>query len=124
MKRYFPLTLLLALVVGFSACKKEVVNPTPVDPRPVFLDDEHENKVRDSIWYYYKVFSLWDSYVPPRTSNINDIEKKGYIRENYTKFFETGEDVLDHLMELTKTTASQSSMNYDWYSFLDRAGVV
>jgi len=126
--RIVYLTLALGLFFSFSACKKEV-NPTtggdpvdPVDPREVYLDNEHENKVRDSIWYYYKVLSLWESYVPPR--NTNDIEKAGYIRNEYTKYYETGEDVLDYLMDLTKAPGTESTKNYDWYSFLDRAGEV
>src|SRR5690606_21918552 len=80
------------------------------------------NKVRDSIWYYYKVVSLWQDLILPKTSSINLIDRRNYLRDNYTQYFETGEDVLEHLMAQTKTSSSGS--NYDWYSFIDRKGVI
>ncbi|NGM60500.1 peptidase S41 [Sphingobacterium sp. SGG-5] len=105
------------------SCKKEVVEPDgSTDERSVYLDDEFENKVRDSIWYYYKVVSLWQDMILPKTSSINLIDRRNYLRDNYTQYFETGEDVLEHLMAQTKTSSNGS--NYDWYSFIDRKGVI
>src|SRR5690606_27831261 len=117
------IVMFLFLLTSFVSCKKEVVEPDgSTDERSVYLDDEFENKVRDSIWYYYKVVSLWQDLILPKTSSINLIDRRNYLRDNYTQYFETGEDVLEHLMAQTKTSSNGS--NYDWYSFIDRKGVI
>lgn len=118
------------LILFFTSCKKNGSEPTTVDPEPidttkVYLSNVYESKLRDSIWYYYKVLSLWQEVIPP-TENISKIDELGYIRENYAKFFATGDNVLDHLKALTKSELPNRvpKSNYDWYSFLDRGAVI
>lgn len=120
MKKILPILLIIAFYGGFTSCEKDV-KPDPVDDRETFLEEEYENSLRDSVWYYYKLFSLWENYIPP--VDVNKIDQVGYLRDNYTKYHATSEDVLTYLMSLTKSTTA-SAGNYDHYSFIDREGVV
>lgn len=126
MKANKRLTVLFLGILAFVACKKDPVNPVVepdsdgIDRSTTYLGSAHENNVRDSVWYYYKVLSLWEKNVPP--GDLNKISEAGYIRKEYSQYFETGETVLDYLKGLTRS--SETATDYDRYSFLDRAGVV
>lgn len=123
MIRYIALGLVIST---FISCKKEDVDPFDIDKSKVYLSDSYENNLRDSVWYYYKVLSLWQDVIPPYKNDINKIDEVGFIRENYTKYFEKAGDVLAYLMSLTKNKVPNRSpeKNYDWYSFIDRGGSV
>lgn len=117
MKKYLPLTFVMLLLLAFSACKKENTIPDTDDD-----DDEiavKEDTIKDSVFYYSKMLSLWQDYLPPR--NLDDIDDAELVR-SYTKNYETAEEVLEWLKGLTKS--GSTGKNYDWYSFLDRQGVV
>ncbi|TYP95900.1 peptidase S41-like protein [Sphingobacterium allocomposti] len=43
------------------ACKKEVAPP---EPKPEPVEDTKEQLIRDSIYYYYNLYSLWTERVP------------------------------------------------------------
>lgn len=115
MRKYLPLSLFVLVVLSFSACKKKTVEPI-IDGEELFVK---EDTIKDSVFYYTKMLSLWQDYLPPR--NLNDIDDSKLVR-SYTKDYETGEKVLEWLKGLTKT--GSTGKNYDWYSFLDRQGVV
>lgn len=123
MKNFLALLFILSSFGTMLSCKKD----SPADPEEpgidkskTYLSDEKESKLRDSVWYYYKVMSLWEEYIPPR--DINKIDEDGYLRDNFTQYFQKSEDVLDYLMGLTKIDPSGNPI--DRYSFIDRQGVV
>lgn len=122
-------TLLIVSIAFVSSCKKNNDNPSnegdpyAIDKSKTYLSDQYENKLKDSIWYYYKILSLWQDVILP-TSNveINKLEELGFIRNSYTQYFQTGDDVLEYLMSLTKNKNPNRKLekDYDWYSFLVR----
>lgn len=120
--------LSIAFITFFSSCKKDSdQDPYEIDKSQVYLSDSYESNLRDSVWYYYKVLSLWQDVIPPTTTtDASKIDEAGYIRDNYTKYFQTAEKTLDYLMSLTKNRNPNRTpeLNYDWYSFLDRGSVV
>src|SRR5690606_34550683 len=102
------------------------------------------------VWYYYKYLSLWESGLSPITSDIGKMDSTNYLKDNYTKYFQSASDVLGYLMYLTKANVIGKSVKsnagsgnsymyykdiiydhlkgeskaYDWYSFLDRGGFI
>lgn len=112
----------LLLFVSFAACKKELPNNPvePIRPIPEPVESTKEEHIKDSVFYYTKLLSLWQDHMPPRV--LNDIEKEGVIR-SYTKSYATGQDVLSWMVSLTPPD-SITGAPIDRYSFLDRAGVV
>lgn len=124
-------SVLILLLLAFSACKKDSLTPKEdpfeIDTSRIYLSDLYENNLRDSIWYYYKLFSLWQEVIPPTDNNqFEKIREAGFIRNNYTQYFKTGENILDYLMSLTKNRRPNRvpEKNYDWYSILDRGGSI
>ncbi len=88
LNKYF--TLLLLVLIGLSSCKKDPDKiPSPEKP-PVSNNRTTDEKVRDSIYFYYKYLSYWESSIPVYNP-ISDISDK------YT----SGESLLNHLMGLT-----------------------
>lgn len=131
-KTSLPYFLVLSfLFIFLTSCKKDKpspeVDPFAIDTSQKYLSNSYENNLRDSIWYYYKVLSLWQDVIPPTSqTEINKIDELGFIRNNYSQYFETGETTLDYLMGLTKNRLPNRTPldNYDWYSFIDRGGSV
>ncbi len=124
MKKRWSWVGALLLVAAFAACKKDVKDPYKGEVKPpqtskTYETDAVENLVKDSIFYYTKLFSLWQDKLPPK--NINDLDKKDYIRHNYTRYFPRGEDVLDWMVSIPKDAKGNP---IDRFSFLDREGVV
>lgn len=107
------------LIVSFSACKKEIKNPGKIDPE-VVEPDTKENLIKDSVFYYTKLLSLWQEYMPPR--NVDDILKQDVLRK-YTQEFSSGEEVLFSLLKLTPKDPS-TNRPIDRFSFLDRDGEI
>ncbi|MGO1242545.1 MAG: S41 family peptidase [Sphingobacterium sp.] len=119
MKKYIPVTVLMLVLMSFSACKKDSTAPGPGTDEDKDEILVKEDTLKDSVFYYTKLLSLWQDYLPPR--NLNDIEDEELVR-SYTRDYESAEDVLEWLKDLTR--AGSTGKNYDWYSFLDRQGVV
>lgn len=135
--RSLCLFLILISSAFFISCEKDVdelQSTKKIDTSREYLDNEFENQVRDSVWYYYKVLSLWETSISPDHSMLNFLDSTNYLRDNYTKYFQTGNQVLEFLMDLTKpfdkryysrfSKLSPADKNYDWYSFIDRGGFV
>lgn len=123
--------ILISTVTIFNSCKKNTptpeIDPYAIDKSQTYLSNNYENNLRDSIWYYYKILSLWQDVIPPtNTAELTKLDELGYIRNNYTQYFNTGDDVLEYLKSLTKNRYPNRTpeSNYDWYSFLDRGGSV
>ncbi|WP_160068788.1 S41 family peptidase [Sphingobacterium bovisgrunnientis] len=147
----------IACVCGmlFLSCErdddeKNNQNHYEIDKSKVYVDDDYENRLKDSVWYYYKYLSLWESGLSPITSDIGKMDSTNYLKDNYTKYFQSASDVLGYLMYLTKANVIGKSVKsnagsgnsymyykdiiydhvkgeskaYDWYSFLDRGGFI
>jgi carboxyl-terminal processing protease len=116
MRKYVWLILGISFFGIIQSCKK---NPTEKDVDRGELN-EKEAMLKDSVFYYTKLLSLWQDYMPPR--NVNDIANDEILR-SYTSKYETAEDVLDFLTALTPIDPS-TGKPIDRFSFLDRQGVV
>lgn len=125
-------------------------NQYEIDKSKVYVDDNYENRLKDSVWYYYKYLSLWESGISPKISEIGKMDSTNYLKDNYTQYFQSASDVLGYLMYLTKANVIGNSVKsnagsgnsymyykdiiydhkkgeskaYDWYSFLDRGGFI
>ncbi len=126
MKRRWSWIGIFLLIASFTACKKDVKTPDnndgeikPPQTDKTYETDAFENLVKDSVFYYTKLFSLWQDDLPPK--NINDMLKENYIRQNYTRYFQRGENVLDWMVSIPKDANGNT---IDRFSFLDREGVV
>ncbi|MHC8948132.1 S41 family peptidase [Sphingobacterium hungaricum] len=110
---YFPIVF-AAIMLFVSGCKKDSVE------RQTYEDDPKENLLKDSVFYWTKVYSLWETSLPPK--DIDDLLIQSTLRD-YTKYFETAEDVLESLKALTPNDPSTGNP-IDRFSFIDREGVV
>ncbi|MEJ5052828.1 S41 family peptidase [Sphingobacterium sp. MYb382] len=118
MRKLLPAIVLFGFALGFTACKKEI--DKKVDPDPPVVESTKEEMIKDSVFYYTKVLSLWQVYFPP--AKVENILQKGVIR-SFTSKYKTGEDVLDWMLSLTPIDTN-TGKPIDRYSFLDREGVV
>lgn len=146
--------MFLVSMVFMLSCKRDddekTRNRFAIDKSKTYIADEYENKIKDSVWYYYKYLSLWEPIIEPKTARINDMDSTDFLKNNYTKYFQSANDVLGYLMYLTKASVvgntvpsnirsgnnynfyrdiiythnKGESKAYDWYSFLDRGGFV
>ena len=144
----------LASLVVILSCEKDddenTKNRFAIDKSKTYIDDEYENKLKDSVWYYYKYLSLWEPVIEPATARLNEMDSTYFLKKNYTKYFQSANDVIGYLMYLTKASVvgksvpsnvgsgnnynfysdvlythnKDESKAYDWYSFLDRGGFV
>lgn len=128
MKKNLTYILLFAFLSLWSGCKKDLPklkeDDTEIKPpqtSKVYNTDLKENVIKDSVFYYTKLFSLWQDNLPPK--DLNDLNKADLIRTKYTQYFERGEDVLDWLVSLTPKN-SETGHPVDRYSFLDRQGII
>ncbi|EFK59274.1 S41 family peptidase [Sphingobacterium spiritivorum] len=110
MKRLFPVLLILLLFTSVYSCKKS--------DNPDNKNDTEEDMIKDSVFYYTKVLSLWEGSMPP--GNVNTLDDKGVVR-SYTKKYATGEEVLKYMMSLTPVV---NGSPVDRYSFIDRQGTI
>ena len=68
--------IIAVILFTFLACKKDPQNvPSPPKPGPEPSARTKEQKVRDSIYYYYKLYSYWESSIPTYNP-ISDISDK------------------------------------------------
>ncbi|QQT24234.1 S41 family peptidase [Sphingobacterium spiritivorum] len=110
MKKIFPVLWVLILFTSLYSCKKS--------DNPDNKSDTEEDMIKDSVFYYTKVLSLWEGSMPPR--NVNTLDDKGVVR-SYTKNYATGEEVLNYMMGLTPLVNGRP---VDKYSFIDRQGTI
>jgi len=105
------------LIVCFSvnffilvSCKKEIKTP---DEIPVPITRIDGQLLKDSIYYYYKLYSLWESNIP-----------KYDIISRFTDSARSSQDVLSKLMALTPKYTGYSSYGgtYDRFSYFSELG--
>ena len=125
-------------------------NRFAIDKSKIYIDDDYENRLKDSVWYYYKIVSLWETSLSPSISQIDKMDSLNYLKNNFTQYFQTAGDVLGYLMYQTKASVVGNSLQsnvgsgnnfsfyrdilfshkdgeskaYDWYSYLDRGGFI
>lgn len=124
---YIKLFFLLYAMI-FVACEKKTTAPEEedlgIDKSKTYLTDKKENQLKDDVWYYFKVLSLWQDNIPPvKYNEMYKITEDNFIQDNYTQYFRKADDVMAFLM--AKTTKDMSTGEpLDRFSFLDREGVV
>lgn len=65
MNRYILIVLSLSLWGSIVACKKEIIPPA-IETEPPVVTRTDEQKLRDSIYHYYKLYSLWTDHITPQ----------------------------------------------------------
>lgn len=122
LNKYIFFSLFTIVLFAVQACKKEIQGGKEEEKKVKevcdLTNDPLEIQIRDSVFYFTKLFSLWEEYLPPK--NVNDIDKQSVV-QRYTLQYCTGEDVLRSLKNLTPLRGSDP---IDRFSFLDRAGEV
>lgn len=116
--------IVISIMVGCKKDAPDLQNDGDIGPpqtTTIYNSDPKENKIKDSVFYYTKLFSLWQDNLPPK--HLNDLNKPDLIRTKYTQYFERGEEVLDWLVSLTPKD-SETGYPIDRYSFLDRVGAI
>ncbi len=102
MRKLFPLLAIISLL--FFSCKKEVTSPeSEIDNSSV--ERTSEQLLKDSIYYYYKLYSLWEKSIP-----------KYEVISSFTDTIKTSERVLDVLKSKTPYFAGYSGP-YDRFSY-------
>lgn len=105
LKIIYIVCLLAILIIS---CKKEVpVTPTPTPPvQPVPRTEEQ--LIKDSIYYYFKLYSLWEESIP----TYKDISK-------FTDTISTSQAVLNNLKAKTPAYAAYAAYggHYDRFSY-------
>jgi len=124
MNRVCTIILLVTATFFTIGCKKTILvnpekrTPTSID-RPVDRPDySQEELVKQSVFYYTKLFSLWTDAMPPQDMKYLDDKA---VLQSYTKDYRDGEEVLNYLTSLTPPFMGKP---VDRYSFLDREGEV
>lgn len=150
----YILGIIVPCLVLFISCKEDDgkfdLARYAFDKSKVYVDDSYENRLKDSVWYYYKYLSLWEPSITPKIADVGKMDSVDYLKNNYTKYFQSASDVLGYLMYLTKANVVGNSVKanagsgnsygfyrdiisehkkgeskaYDWYSFLDRGGFI
>ncbi|MDM1295968.1 hypothetical protein HX021_16880 [Sphingobacterium sp. N143] len=98
---------LIALVGLFIlSCKKDAPEPEP-EPEPV--DRTESQLIKDDIYKYYKLYSLWDTSIPDYTENPAE----------FTDKYRSADDVLTALKKLTPVHAAYDGGVLDRFSFME-----
>lgn len=115
LKKIFPILFILSLFFLPLSCKKSTSEKiTDKEFEECDIKDPLEVQIRDTVFYYTKLFSLWQEYLPPR--KVDDILKPDVV-QRHTRKFCSGEEMLAFMMNLTPLFGDKP---VDRYSFLDR----
>jgi len=97
-------TIALTGLFVFS-CKKDTPKPEP-EPEPV--ERTEAQLIKDDIYKYYKLYSLWDKSIPDYTSDP----------AKFTDKYGSADLVLDALKKMTPAHAAYSSGVLDRFSYM------
>ena len=97
-------TLALTGLLVFS-CKKD--NPKP-EPKPEPAERTEAQLIKDDIYKYYKLYSLWDKSIPDYTSDP----------AQFTDKYGSADLVLDALKKMTPAHAAYPSGVFDRFSYM------
>lgn len=97
-------TIALTGLFVFS-CKKDTPKPEP-EPEPV--ERTEAQLIKDDIYKYYKLYSLWDKSIPDYTSDPSQ----------FTDKYSSADMVLDALKKLTPAHAAYPNGVFDRFSYM------
>ncbi|OJZ13251.1 S41 family peptidase [Sphingobacterium sp. 40-24] len=97
-------TIALTGLFVFS-CKKDTPKPEP-EPEPV--ERTEAQLIKDDIYKYYKLYSLWDKSIPDYTSDPSQ----------FTDKYGSADMVLDALKKLTPVHAAYPNGVFDRFSYM------
>lgn len=97
-------TIALTGLFVFS-CKKD--NPKP-EPEPEPVERTEAQLIKDDIYKYYKLYSLWDKSIPDYTSDPSQ----------FTDKYGSADLVLDALKKMTPAHAAYPSGVFDRFSYI------
>ncbi len=98
--------LALTGLLVFS-CKKDSPEPEP-EPEPEPVERTEAQLIKDDIYKYYKLYSLWDKSIPDYTSDPSQ----------FTDKYGSADLVLDALKKMTPAHASYSVGVLDRFSYM------
>ncbi len=103
--RYSFVIIVFVHSIFLFSCKKDIDHPTTPDSSQSRTD---EQLIKDSIYYYYKLYSLWEESVP----KYDDISK-------FTDTITSQQNVLNRLKAFTPSYAPYSNYGgqYDRFSY-------
>ncbi|MBB2954304.1 S41 family peptidase [Sphingobacterium sp. JUb56] len=92
----------------FVSCKKNTPDPEP-EPEPIVRTTDQ--KIRDSIYYYYKLYSIWEEKSIPKYE----------LPSEFTDKYNSASSVLNALKGMTPAYANYAQYGgvYDRFSFID-----
>lgn len=88
------------------SCKKDDPEPKP-EPEPV--DRTADQLIKDDIYKYYKLYSLWDTSIPDYTENPAE----------FTDKYRSADEVLTALKKLTPVHAAYDGGVLDRFSYME-----
>ena len=99
-------TIALIGLFVFS-CKKDTPKPEP-EPEPEPVERTEAQLIKDDIYKYYKLYSLWDKSIPDYTSDPSQ----------FTDKYGSADMVLDALKKLTPAHAAYPNGVFDRFSYM------
>ncbi len=97
-------TIALTGLLVFS-CKKDTPKP---EPKPEPVERTEAQLIKDDIYKYYKLYSLWDKSIPDYTSDPSQ----------FTDKYGSADMVLDALKKLTPAHAAYPNGVFDRFSYM------
>lgn len=105
--KYVGIALTGLVVVS---CKKDNPKPEPEPkPDPVVTDRTETQSIKDDVYKYYKLYSLWETSIPDYTADPS----------KFTDQYSSADDVLDALKRLTPAHPAYNDGVLDRFSFMD-----
>lgn len=89
------------------SCKKDNPEPEP-EPEPVISERTEAQLIKDDIYKYYKLYSLWETSIPDYTSDPS----------KFTDQYNSADAVLAALKNLTPAHAAYSGGVFDRFSYI------
>ncbi len=105
LKQTGHLTILALTGLLVFSCKKDTPKPEP-EPEPV--ERTEAQLIKDDIYKYYKLYSLWDKSIPDYTSDPSQ----------FTDKYGSADLVLDALKKMTPAHAAYPSGVFDRFSYM------
>ncbi|WP_293899177.1 S41 family peptidase [Sphingobacterium sp. UBA5670] len=105
LKQTGRLAILALTGLSVFSCKKDTPQPEP-EPEPV--ERTEAQLIKDDIYKYYKLYSLWDKSIPDYTSDPSQ----------FTDKYGSADLVLDALKKMTPAHAAYPSGVFDRFSYM------
>jgi len=99
------LTILALTGLLVFSCKKDTPKP---EPKPEPVERTEAQLIKDDIYKYYKLYSLWDKSIPDYTKDPSQ----------FTDKYGSADMVLDALKKLTPAHAAYPSGVFDRFSYM------